>query len=201
MNLVFSLHSGQRYLQTHGAVSDLGGGNTGLVAGCGFAFHILRASLQPLPLGHGVTVRVYVDGITVSVVAPTAWGVVRALGFGLPKLRDALSRQGVVLSQPKEQFFSPTIDVLSLWNRVHPTYAGHKDKTAKDLGASQRAIGKKSTRRGTRIAEASNKAKRIRTLATGRKANVLITRASLQAGVSTRANLTRLHSENLPRSG
>ena len=133
-------------------------------------------------LDHGVTVRVYVDDITVSAIAPTAWGVVRALGFALPRLRDTLGKQGVVLSQPKEQFFSPTVDVINLWNQLHPGYSGHKGKTAKDLGASLRGIGRKSTMRGPRMTEASHKAKRIRTLATGRRANILITRASLQAG-------------------
>ena len=126
--------------------------------------------------------RVYVDDITLSATAPTAWEVVRALGFALPRLRDTLGKQGVALSQPKEQFFSPTIDVINLWQKLHPGYAGHKGKTAKDLGASQRGIGRKSTMRGTRMAEASRTAKRIRTLATGRRAKVLITRASLQAG-------------------
>ena len=78
VNLVFSLYAGQRYLQTHGAVSAAAGGNTGLVAGCGFAVHILKAFLHIPPLGYGIRVRVYVDDITVSVVAPSAWGVVPA---------------------------------------------------------------------------------------------------------------------------
>ena len=116
--------------------------------GVGLLYISSRPFLQPPPIGNGVSVRVYVDDITVSVVAPTAWGVVRALGLALPKLRGALGAQGVVLSQPTEQFFSPTQDVISLWNRVHPQHAGHIGKSAKDLGASQRAVGRKSTMRG-----------------------------------------------------
>ena len=69
------------------------GENTGLLVGCGFAAHILRAFLKPPDLGHGTATRVYVDDSTISVVADTAWGVAKALGYGLPQTQGLTGHQ------------------------------------------------------------------------------------------------------------
>ena len=81
-NLVFSLYGGD---YARGNLQRCGG-NTGIVAGCGFAVHILRSFLHPPDLKYGTNVRIYVDDIALAACAKTPWGVVRAIGFALPSL-------------------------------------------------------------------------------------------------------------------
>ena len=88
VNLVFSLYAGARHLSVHGAISQKCGGNTGLIAGCGFAVHILKAYLNVGDTGWKAQVRTYVDDITLSVVANTHSEVVRILGHDLPKIKS-----------------------------------------------------------------------------------------------------------------
>ena len=55
VNLVFGLYEGDRRLSVHSAISQRCGGAAGLIVGCGFAVHILKAylDLEPIPLaGH-----------------------------------------------------------------------------------------------------------------------------------------------------
>ena len=66
VNLVFGLYAGQRYISVHSAISNPCGGNSGLIAGCGFAVHILRAFLQMDASKWSCQIRTYVDDITIS---------------------------------------------------------------------------------------------------------------------------------------
>jgi hypothetical protein len=105
LNLVFSLYGGPRRLLVHGAVSNPCGGNTGLIAGCGYAVHLLRAYLA-LCNPQGTSIRIYVDDITLSAVAPTAREVVRRLGRGVPQVKRQLAEKAMITGDSKEQFFS-----------------------------------------------------------------------------------------------
>ena len=67
--------------------------------------------------------------------------LLRFLGSALPVLRTYMLSKGMVTSNPTEQFYSPTKDVLDLWKRVRPRYAGALSKHAKDLGVAQRPVG------------------------------------------------------------
>ena len=90
--------------------------------------------------------------------------------------------KGMLTSDPKEQFYSPSKDVLDLWLRLHPKYRWKVAKHAKDLGAAQRSVGVSSKLRGVRLLHAKSKISRVRHLRIGRRPKVLITRASVQAG-------------------
>ena len=63
-----------------------------------------------------------------------------------------------------------------------PSTPGMQKKQPRTYGASQGAVGRKSTPRTKRLAEARHTAKKIHTLASGRRSKVLVTRASLQTG-------------------
>jgi hypothetical protein len=106
-NLVFALYSGDRYLSVHSAFSQACGGNSGLIAGCGFAVHILAAFLR---IGHTkwrANIRTYVDDITLSCTGPSPHSVVRTLGEELPRLKDYLISKHMVTNTTKEQLYSP----------------------------------------------------------------------------------------------
>ena len=113
---------------------------------------------------------------------PLLGGVVALIGKALPILRAYVSSKGMITSDPKEQFYSPTKDVLDLWLRLHPKYSGKLSKHAKDLGAAQRPLGVASKLRGNRLVQAKSKVSRVRNLRIGRHPKVLMTRASVQAG-------------------
>jgi len=200
-NLIFGLYSGTRHLLLHGAVSNPCGGNTGLIAGCGFAVHLLLSFLRDLGSAQ-VTTRIYVDDIALEVSAATPRAAVRILGNALPHVKVALTKRGMVSSDAKEQFFSPDKAVLRLWAVCHPRYQGKLGPCAKDLGVSQRPPWKKSLGRAARLADAKRKSRRIHSLRSGAKSKRLICRTSLHAGAlyacevdpPTRAQLHQLRS-------
>ena len=196
INMAFSLYGGTRHLLVHGAVSPPCGGRTGLVAGCGFAVHFLRAFLPVPDLPREVTVRAYVDDFAVTAQAPSAWGVVSLLGSALPVLRTYMLSKGMATSNPKEQFYSPTTDVLDLWKRVHPRYAGALSKHTKDLGAAQRPVGIASRLRGGRVLQARA------TNQEGSRSEVgqAIPRSLLRALVSRQVPCVPVKRTHLPRS-
>ena len=70
-----------------------------------------------------------------TTTARAPWGMARALGFAWPALKSYLISKGMVPNDAKEQFYSPTLDVIHLWHRAHPPYLGKKSKQAKDLRA------------------------------------------------------------------
>ena len=110
------------------------GGSTGLLAGCGFAVHILKAYLDFDPTQWRATIRTYVDDVTLSYVGTSARDVARALGKELPLLKRRLPSRCMLSNDAKEQLYSPTVGVLHLWKRTQRADAGTLSKRAKDLG-------------------------------------------------------------------
>ena len=60
----------------------------------------------PSATPQGTSIRIYVDDITLSAVAPTAREVVRRLGRGVPQVKRQLAEKAMITGDSKEQFFS-----------------------------------------------------------------------------------------------
>ena len=145
----------------------------------------------------GAQVRIYVDDIALTAASKQPWGVVRALGFALPALKTYLMSRGMVLNDSKEQFYSPTLDVIHLWHRTHPAYLGKQSKQAKDLGSSQRGVGVASGTRSARLLQATGKFRKAKTLQSGPRSQKLIAKASVHAGALYGCELDPLTSKNV----
>ena len=103
VNLILGLYAVGRHLSVHAALSRTCGGPTGLLAGCGFAVHILKAYLA-LDVSHWrATIRTYVDDIALSYEGASARDVVRVLAKELPSLKGSLLSRCMVTHDAKEQ--------------------------------------------------------------------------------------------------
>ena len=82
----------------------------------------------------------------------------------------------------------------------HPSaVSGKKDKQAKDLGSSQRAIGVASGTRHAQLAVASKKSAKVRTLRCGPRSKKLISKASVHAGALYGCELDPLTINNITK--
>ena len=66
-NLTFNMYAGDRRIALHGNMSEVLRGMCGLIAGCGFAVHMLKAHFLDLEANmlHSV-IRIYVDDVTLT---------------------------------------------------------------------------------------------------------------------------------------
>ena len=70
--LAFNMYAAPRYIRVHGAVAPGFNASSGLVPGCGFAVHFLKAFLLDRPSGGGgVSTRDYVDDLVLTGVGRT----------------------------------------------------------------------------------------------------------------------------------
>ena len=111
-------------MSVHAAISQRFGGPAGLIAGCGFAVHILKAYLDFDPSQWRATIRTYVDDIALSYVGTSAQDVARVLAKELPLLKTSLISRHMVSNDAKEQLYSPTAGILNLWKHTNRSYAG-----------------------------------------------------------------------------
>ena len=144
--------------------------------------HILRSFLTIPASACALPTRVYVDDITITATGTTAREVVRKLAKELPQLKAHLHNKLIVTNDAKEQFYSPTREVIKLWTSTQRRYKGTVVTCAKDLGVAQRALSCSSKVRKRRLEDAKRKAGRIKSLRTSKAPKAQVTRASLQAG-------------------
>ena len=72
------------------------GGNTGSLAGCGFAVHFLRAFLSFEAQVWGASIRMYVDDIALSFAARLPRLAVGTLGLELSRLKQLMAAKEVL---------------------------------------------------------------------------------------------------------
>ena len=87
----------------------------------------------------------------------------------------------MVTSDAKEQFYSPSKAVLDLWERTHQGYKGAVGKRAKDLGVTQRGLNVSSGIRKKGVDDMRRKATRLKSLKSGKRSKITVTRVSLHA--------------------
>ena len=142
--LVFDMYAANRYVSSHGAVVYVGTGHCGLVAGCGFAVHILKTHFEDLSARMKYAIiRIYVDDITLTVRALGPEQAVRKMSIDLPICQAALKDKNQESNQGKEQAYSSNSAVLKLWKAMHPAYPGKITMQAGDLGITQRPVHRK----------------------------------------------------------
>ena len=178
------MYGGCRHILLHASLVEDISGNSGLVAGCGFAVFFLKAYLMDID-GYVLycTIRIYVDDITMTVIAANPNAVVRKVSRDLPKIKILLNEKHQDSNDKKEQFYSPNGQVLKLWKQCHPEYRGKITDTAKDLGICQRAVHRKSDVREKRLSLAGPICNRIGALAVEAKRKVSMVKTAVHPKV------------------
>jgi hypothetical protein len=177
------MYSGARFIRVHGAISHALVANSGIVPGCAFAVHYLKAYLSDMPqvIQWGQN-RDYVDDLVLSAAGKTPLEVVQNMEIQLSDMKDYLLRRGLIINESKEQIYAPQSVVQHLWNKKHPDYEGQVTSHAKDLGAAQRTGKTAGILRNERVSKIVLNCAMIEQLPLPRGQKLIIVRVSVLPG-------------------
>ena len=160
-NMAMEMYARPRILQAHGSHSDDVEVNRGILAGCGFAVHFLKAIIGGIIGDVDVSPRDFVDDIVLHSCSSNQSRVALDMSEAIEKVTKALEEIHQVLNKEKEQLLIQNAGLKKLWKKIEPDYQGSVGSSAKDLGVAIRPPWEASVNRETRIAEAVPVIKRI----------------------------------------
>jgi ribonuclease HI len=182
IRLAFDMYTAERRLSVHGAIGRPVQVRNGLVAGCAFAVHILKAYLGPLRETGEAEVRDYVDDVMLFAATPTPAEAAEKLSDTLAAVREWMGSQSMVLNPNKEQLYAPTAAGRRAWAEREPDYQGTVTAVATDLGTTQRTRIRVGDNKVRRLAKAEKLAARIDTLPLQRHQKARLAEALLLQG-------------------
>ena len=161
VNLAMDMYGAPRVIQAHGAHSELVGVNRGMLAGCGFAVHFLKAIVIKILESSEVETRDFVDDLVLHSDSPSKEQVVLDMQSAIETVAGALEGYHQVVNKAKEQVFVSSADLAKIWKKIDPAYQGAIGGSVKDLGITIRTPGKASVNRNKRVSDGSVVNRRI----------------------------------------
>eukprot|EP00972_Heterocapsa_arctica_P024240 3574992-Heterocapsa_arctica.AAC.1 len=110
----------------------------GILAGCGFSVHYLKATITVDVKEEGKELRDFVDDMVLSKETPTAIDSVKGIVEDLGHTESKLRAIGQRLNDTKEQIFVPFESTAIIFRKQIPNYKGKVGQAVVDLGITHR---------------------------------------------------------------
>ena len=118
------MYGAPRIIQAHGAHSGLVEVNRGMLAGCGFAVHFLKAIVVKILECSEVETRDFVDDLFLHSDSPSKEQVVLDVQGAIETVAEALEGYHQVVNKAREQVFVSSTELAKLWKKIDPAYQG-----------------------------------------------------------------------------
>eukprot|EP00972_Heterocapsa_arctica_P062760 9257156-Heterocapsa_arctica.AAC.1 len=159
------MYKKHRLVQVHTANTDLIPANGGILAGCGFAVHYLKAMIKEDVNEEGNELIHFVDDMVLFKEYDTEVAAVEGIIQDVDDTNGRLTDIGQRLNDGKEEIFVPFKSMDKIWRERFPDYKGKVGQAVVDLGITHRTHNVASLNKGKRVADTNKVVKRAQALA------------------------------------
>jgi hypothetical protein len=136
--LSFDMYKTPRIVQVHKSNTQPIEANRGILAGCAFAVHFLKAMIKQDVKDENNELRDYVDDMVLFKEGDTEEEAISGLYKDLIEAKNKLTEIGQVLNDKKEHIFVQSKTGELIWHQNCPDYKGRVGQAVIDLGITLR---------------------------------------------------------------
>eukprot|EP00972_Heterocapsa_arctica_P000119 19358-Heterocapsa_arctica.AAC.1 len=170
-----------RIAQVHKSNTQTIEANRGILAGCAFAVHYLKAIIKEDVKDENNELRDYVDDMVLFKEGDTEEEAISGLYKYLMEAKNKLTYIGHVLNDKKEQIFVQRKTGERVWHQTCPDYKGRVRQAVIDFGITLRTHHETSLNKKKRVDDTVKVVKTIQSLGLSVRDNLNIIKAAGQS--------------------